>query len=139
MATTSTFLQRTPPSELYSLARDLERWRTSAQRGRRIPEGLWEAAAKLARTYGVSRISAALKLSYYGLQRRARGGRAVKTRPSAQPTFVQVAAPVLSAGPDRHRTVEVVQASGCRLILRLPDAKPDDLLPLLQAFLGQRP
>ena len=96
MATTSTFLQRTPPSELYSLARDLERWRTSAQRGRRIPEGLWEAAAKLARTYGVSRISAALKLSYADLQRRARGAGASRTRRRAQPTFIQLPAASLT-------------------------------------------
>jgi hypothetical protein len=70
--TTITAVSDEPPRhELFKLARDLERWRVSAQRGQRIPGHLWEAAARLARTYGVSRISAVLKLSYYDLKRRA--------------------------------------------------------------------
>jgi len=120
------------------VARGLEVWRTSAQRGRRIPEALWDAAASLARTYGVSRVSAALRLSYHDLQRRARGHRGARTRPPAQPTFIQLAAPTVSASLDHGGTVEVVHASGSRLILRLPEAKPEDLLPLVQAFLGHR-
>jgi hypothetical protein len=93
----------------------------------------------MARTYGVSRICAALKLSYYDLQRRVRGGRPVKARPQAPPTFVQLATPVLSAGPGQHGTVEIAHSSGSRLLLRLPDAKPKEMLALVQAFLRHRP
>jgi hypothetical protein len=44
----------------------------------------------------------------------------------------------LGVGLDQHGTVEVVHSSGSRLILRLPGAKPDDLLAVVQAFLGHR-
>ena len=138
MATTSTFLDRTCPPAVRKLAQQLELWRTSPKRGRCIPEALWGAAAKLAHTYGVSRISIALKLSYHDLQRRARGVSARKTRRRSQPTFVQLLAPAVSSAVDQRGTVEVVHGSGSRLILRLPEAKADDLLVLVQAFLGHR-
>jgi hypothetical protein len=138
MATTSTLLERTYPPAVSKLSQQLRLWRTSPQRKRRIPEAFWGAAARLARTYGVSRISTALKLSYYDLQRRARGTRVRRPRRPSQPTFIQLPAPDLSAAVDRHGTVEVVQSSGSRLILRLPDAKPNELLALVQAFLDHR-
>jgi hypothetical protein len=136
MRASATFLQHTLPPEVYKVARRLEVWRTSAERGRRIPEGLWAQAASLARTYGVSRVAAALRLSYYDLQRRARGRRGAKTQPPAQPTFIQLPVPPVGANLDHGGTVELVHGSGSRLILRLPKAQPEDLLPLVQAFLG---
>lgn len=135
MATTSILLERTYPPAVRKLAQQLRLWRTNARRKRRIPEGLWGAAARLARTYGVSRISRALKLSYRDLRRRARGARACRTRRPSQPTFIQLPAPALSTAVDQHGTLEVVHGSGSRLILRLPDAKPDELLALVQVFL----
>jgi len=129
----------TPPPDLFKLARGLERWRASAQRGRRIPEPIWEAAARLARTYGVSPISAALKLSYYDLQRRARGERAVGTPTQALPTFIELPTPKGSPTQSPQCTIEVVHAGGARLLLRLPEAKSEDLLALLRVFLDHRP
>ncbi len=135
MATPSTLLERTYPPAVRKLAQELRRWRTSPQRERRIPEALWGAAARLARTYGVSRISTALKLSYHDLQGRARGTRARRTPRRSQPTFIQLPTPALSTAVEQHGTVEVVHRSGSRLVLRLPAAKPNDLLALVQAFL----
>jgi hypothetical protein len=138
MATTSTLLERTYPPEVRKLAQQLRFWRASPQRERRIPEAFWGAAVRLARTYGVSRISRALKFSYHDLQRRARGTRARRTRRPSQPMFIQLPAPALGTAVDQHGTLEVVHSSGSRLILRLPDAKPDELLVLVQAFLEHR-
>jgi hypothetical protein len=139
MATTATIVQRTAPREVLKLGRDLERWRSSPQGGRRIPEALWAEAGRLARTYGVSRIAAALGLSYADLQRRARDERGTRTRPPAQPTFIQLAAPTVSTGLSAPGTVEVVHGSGTRFILRLPEARPEEVLALLRAFLDHRP
>jgi hypothetical protein len=139
MTTPTTVFGDTPPPELFKLARSLERWRASAQRGRRIPEPLWEAAARLARTYGVSPISAALKLSYYDLQRRTRGERAVGTQTQAPPIFIELAAPKGSPTLSSQGTIEVVHTCGARLWLRLPETKSEDLLALLRAFLDHRP
>ena len=137
MATTGTFTDETPPPELFKLARGLERWRASAQRGRRIPEDLWDAAACLARTYGVSRIAAVLKLSYSDLQRRAQG--ASSTQRQAPPTFVELPAPQGSAGLSSQGTIELVHPCGARLMLRWPEAKTEDLWTLLRAFLDYCP
>ena len=139
MTAATTFTDEPPPPELFKLARGLERWRTSARRGRRIPEDLWEAAAGLARAYGVSRISAVLKLSYYDLQRRAQGVGAVNTQTQARPTFIELPAPKGSTGLSSQATIEVVHAYGARLMLRLPEAKPEDLLAVLRTFLDYRP
>ncbi len=137
MTTATTFTDKPPPPELFKLARGLERWRASARRGRRIPEALWDAAARLARTYGVSRISAVLKLSYSDLQRRAQG--VSSTQMQAPPTFLELPAPKGSAGLNSPSTIELVHACGARLMLRLPEAKAEDLWALLRAFLDYRP
>ncbi len=137
MTTTTTFTDETPPPELFQLARDLERWRAKTRRGRRIPEDLWDAAARLAGTYGVSRISAVLKLSYSDLQRRAQG--ASSTPMQAPSTFVELPAPKGSTGLSCQGTIELVHACGARLMLRLPEAKAEDLWALLRAFLDSRP
>ena len=139
MTTTTAVSDAPPPRELFKLARDLERWRASAQRGQRIPAELWEGAARLARTYGVSRISALLKLSYYDLRRRARGERAPSTQRAALPTFIELSAPTGSPGPSSPGLIEVVHACGARLILRWPRAKPEDVSALLRSFLEYRP
>jgi len=139
MTAPTTSSGNTAPPELFKLARGLERWRASAQRGRRIPESLWEAAAGLARTYGVSPVSSALKLSYYDLQRRARGERAVGRPRQAPPTFIELAVPQGGAALKSAGTIEVVHAGGARLLLRLPEAKAEDLLALVRAFLDQHP
>jgi hypothetical protein len=138
MTITSTLLERTYPPAVRKLAQQLRLWRTSPQRERRIPEALWGAAARLARTYGVSRIATALKLSYPDLQRRVGGTCAQRTQRGSQPTFLQLPAPALGPALDQQATVEVVPGSGARLILRLPDAKAHDLLVLVQAFLDHQ-
>src|SRR5438445_12394560 len=75
MATTST-PHLTDSPQLHNLARRLSAWRATRRRGQRIPEALWRAAIRLARTDGVSAISSALKLGYYELQRRLRASSA---------------------------------------------------------------
>ena len=93
----------------------------------------------MARTYGVSRICAVLKLSYYDLQRRAHGERVVRTQTQGPPTFIELPTPTGSVGLSSQGTIEVVHACGARLMLRWPEAKPKDLLAVLRAFLDCRP
>ncbi len=51
--------------------RQLEAWRKSRSRGKRIPPSLWDLAAALARIHGISRVSQRSGLDYNGLKRRA--------------------------------------------------------------------
>jgi len=137
MTTTSTS-RRTESPQLQPLAQRLQAWRATRPRGQRIPEELWKAAADLARVHGLSRTATALKLSYSDLQRRLSGQRVYRRgRQLSPPAFVELS-PALPASLRECGTLEVVQGSGSRLIVRLPNAKPRELLPLVKLFLRHR-
>ena len=138
MATKST-TPPTPPPHLEPLAQRLNAWRAAHRRGQRLPEDLWQAAADLARVHGLSPTSAALRLNYYDLQRRLSGRRVQRKRRLAPPPFIELGPPALPSGLGERGTLELVQASGARLTLRLPNATPRDLLPLVHLILRHRP
>ena len=138
MATTTSFAERTDSLELRTLVQKLALWRRTRRRGQRIPEPLWHEASILARRNGVSSISAALRINYYALQRRVRGERAAQRRPHTEPTFVQLPTAVLPPTKDEHGILEFVHTCGSRLIVRLPEAEPSQLLGLVRAFLDHR-
>lgn len=68
-------------------------WRNGDNKGRRIPEVLWDAAAKLAREIGVNPVSRALSLDYPRLKRRAANvGHVDQTSPlPSDASFVELA------------------------------------------------
>ena len=137
MATTST-RRRAEPPQLHPLAQRLNAWRACRTRGQRIPDELWKAAADLARVHGLSRTAAALKLSYYDLKRRLVAARRPRRRRVTPAPFVEVAPPALAPDLGERGTVELVQASGARLTLRLPNPSASDLLALVHLFLRHR-
>jgi hypothetical protein len=134
----STAARRADPSGLPALGQRFRTWRATRQRGQRIPEELWQAAMELARIHGLNPTVAALKLNYYDLQRRLQAGRAPRRGRARAPVFVEVPAVPLPPGGDERGTVEWVQACGARLILRLSDAGPNELVPLVKLFLRPR-
>ena len=123
---------------LQPLARRFKTWRGTRQRGQRIPEELWQEATELARIHGLNPTVGALKLNYYDLQRRLQTGRAPRRGRPHAPLFVELPPVPVAAGGGERGTVELVQAGGARLILRLTDVGPTDLLPLVQLFLRRR-
>ena len=137
MATTSAKSRIAPP-QLQRLAQRLKAWRSTRVAGQRIPQELWKEAAELASVHGLSRTATALQLSYYDLQSRISGSSAPR-RPRVPVThFVELAAPTGPAGLHQQGTLELVQSSGARLTLRLPNATPKDLLPIVHLFLRRR-
>jgi hypothetical protein len=137
MATTST-TWRTDPLQLQPVTQRLKAWRATRTAGQRIPDELWRAAADLARVHGLSRTATALRLSSYDLQRRLWGVRGPSRRRVPAPTFVELAPLASPADPGEGGTLEWVGASGARLTLRLGNASPRDLLPMVQLFLRHR-
>jgi hypothetical protein len=83
------------------LAADLLRGRNRFQawrgqqpkRGRRIPRSLWRLAIRLAKTYGIHRTKAALRLDYYSLKKQVEA--ATGPARSSGPEFVELTAPVV--------------------------------------------
>jgi len=60
-------------TDLNQLQRQITAWRQRQVGRPHLPEAFWEAAAAHARAEGVSRVSRALRLDDYRLQRRLRG------------------------------------------------------------------
>jgi hypothetical protein len=66
------------PPEFASVRQELDAWRASGTRHRKLPDRLWEQAVLLARKHGLNRTKSALGLDYYSLKRRVEksGGQA---------------------------------------------------------------
>ena len=118
--------------KLQRLLLQLSAWRKHRRHRQPIPEPLWQAAAVLARTHGVSPVSSALRLNYYDLQRRVDSS-AGAAKPSATPTFVEVPVATWKPPVGDLATVELAHPSGSRLTLRLQNSP--DLLAVVQTFL----
>lgn len=116
------------------MRRQLEAWRKTRHHRERIPEPLWAAMAKLAKSYGVSPVSGALGIDYYALKDRA----IVSPRPASasEAAFIEV-----KPLPDSRTAacrVELEDRSGTKMTLHL-DGGHLDALSLVQAFWRRRP
>ena len=110
--------------------RRLEAWRSKGRR-RRIPEVLWQAAAKLAGQVGVHRVARTLGLDYYELKRRAqagissRGEVAAGVSGASPPAFVEVA--LSGPRPSEACVLEVENRAGTRVRVRLERVAVDEI------------
>lgn len=128
--------------DLAELRGRIEHWRkTRSSRGRMPPE-LWEAAVTLARTHGVHAVSKHLRVRYGSLKERVEGAsgrkaKVVKTR--LAPEFVELE-PMLPRRPVFGATVmELVSASGARLIVRVTGAAGADVVALIRELYDRTP
>jgi hypothetical protein len=77
------------PADVHRLQEQFGRWRAKKGAGPEpIPPKLWEAAVKLCRTHGVSRVSGWLRLHYTALKKRL-GKRSCPSSVGPQPRFVE--------------------------------------------------
>jgi hypothetical protein len=120
-------------NDIEPVSRRLEAWRKTRQPRDRIPEPLWGTMSKLARTYGVSAVSAALRVEYYALKDRVEGARKVSgvAKPSL-PTFLELKSPML--GQSIGSQVELQDSSGNKMIVRLDSGVDLDLVSVMQVF-----
>lgn len=104
---------------------DFDRWRRSRPRGERIPGVLWDKATRLARDVGVSKVSLALGLDYYALQRRT-GQELERTRISQpEPSFVELSLPAPAGSARCH--IELADDRGGTMRVELTGMSPQDL------------
>jgi hypothetical protein len=123
------------PAEVKQVRGQLEGWRAQRRRGERIPQPLWEAAARAGGQYGVYQVSQALGLDYVHLKRR------VEDRIGCQPVqgvsatgFVEVVGQPAEAGATC--VVELEKGNGAKLRVCVRDAATVDWCRLKEAFLG---
>jgi len=94
MGSSKTLTQHDVSSDIGALCRQIEQWRRTRRRGRRMPEPLWRSAARLAGQYSVARISKLARLDYYTLKER--GDALVRDSVDGsdkRPAFVELALP----------------------------------------------
>ena len=102
-----------------------------------LPEALWQSAAALARSRGVSRVSRVLRLDYYKLSRCTAELTQPPAEPSPPPMFVEVALSEASgpAASPGYRA-EVRDGTATTLTLHL-GRDVDAVVAVVQAF-GRR-
>jgi hypothetical protein len=127
-------VSKTIAPALEALQRQFDAWRSAGEKGRRIPEALWNSATELAREIGVNPVVRALHLDYTRLKRRVAGKVVSETQVSPttpMPRFVELAVDAVSRRPEC--LVEFEGRSG-RVTMRLAEHDPATIVALAEAL-----
>jgi hypothetical protein len=133
--------QSTTSDRLKELRERISRWRLTFPKRRPMPAPLWDEAVALARELGVHPVKAALGLNYESLKTRldeaTSHGHGAQS--GAGVDFVELSGAQLlglpvAAGP----VVELSDASGGRLTMRLAAGSALDVAQLVAAFRGRQ-
>jgi hypothetical protein len=92
-----------------------------------MPAELWDEAAALAPTLGLSHVARVLRVSYGGLRQRR------EASPSPASRFVEIDSAQFFGGV-QGATVALSDARGTRLTIRLPAGSSLDITSLVGAF-----
>jgi hypothetical protein len=119
--------------DLARVSADIEQWRRTRAKLSPMPASLWKAAVGLARRLGVNPVKEALGLNYNALRTRleATNGGAVATSPAR---FVELNGAQVLGVATTGAVVEVADAHGARLTVRLDAGTPLDVARLVEAF-----
>jgi hypothetical protein len=130
-------------SDLHRLQHQLFAWRRRQAGRARLPDGLWHAAAELARNRGASRVARTLRLDYYKLRERlAACAPAVVVAPAGQaeapgerwrPDFVEVKVAGFTEVGAGESVVALDEGTGARMRLRV-SGDPTTLVALAESF-----
>ena len=117
-------------TDLKRLQRQLSDWR-DRQIGRvRLPEAMWIAATKLARTQGIGLVARTLGLDYYKLRARVNGEGVPRIE---APAFVELKSAALPGPSPEECKVELFDGTGAGLTLAMR-TDLSTLLALAQNF-----
>lgn len=116
------------PARLARLEKRFASWRKTRKRGERIPQPLWQAAAKLAADYGVSVTAGALGIDYYALQERLEqfDGQSVSNAP-----FIALPSALSHAS---ECVIELEDGMGASMRMHLKGGEIPDVLALGRSF-----
>ena len=122
--------------DLARLSDDVERWRKTRAKLSPMPGPLWTGAIALARRLGVNPVKGALGLNYKALRTRVEAsGRPAKSASASSARFVELSgAQVLGAPAAAGTVVEVSDAHGARLTVRLAAGGDLDVARVVEAF-----
>jgi hypothetical protein len=122
--------------ECEELRERLEHWRNTREKRSRIPDDVWESAARLAREHGTNRIARALRLSHATLKNRMNGSGEHRTaKRKSGPAFVKL--DVCQLGSSEAYVVELAKRSGEQMRIELKGGALQDILTLMEVFRSQ--
>lgn len=125
----------TLPSEVLDTRNLFQNWRTTRKPGSAMPDELWTAAVRLARTYGLSAISRSLPIDYGALKKRMEAEDAGCT-----PRFIELKAiPVAQSPIAEGSVVDLVDADGAKMTIRLAPGASVNVAELVSAFRRRSP
>jgi len=106
------------PAQVSRVEERFRRWRNGKNEAERIPESLWQAAARLCGHHSVHRVSHWLRLNHTSLQKRAAERRRGARR--ASPRFVEWRLPagIVAGAPSAEYLVELDGGSARRVSVR---------------------
>jgi hypothetical protein len=121
------------PTRLEAVRGRFDVWRSTRKRGARIPEPLWQSAAKLARVYGVCRTARRLRLDYYGLKKRVGVDSSSRVREvKGAATFVELNP--RASGGSAECIVELEDLQGSKMRVHLTGDCVPDVIALCRTF-----
>ena len=138
------------PKEVEQLRLRVQEWRRSKTRSSSMPREIWDAAIRLAKGFGVCRISRAIGLDYSWLRKKAAES---EVQPfAASPTFLELpAAGMVVAEPLSRESgsdletgclsnpgpmIDISTPDGARMRIRLEAGRSLDAAGIVAAFLG---
>jgi hypothetical protein len=124
---------KTSVPDLDELRRQLDGWRNSQTGRARLPAEVWELAAALARTHGVSRVSRTLRLSFHKLQRCLQAWVSPPGCAPAPAEFIELPPMTRPAPGEGGWVVELCDGDQARMTVRFSGASPV-VLGLAEAF-----
>lgn len=131
------------PTPLEKTRQRLERWRQTHPAKSRIPERLWDAAARMAERYGVACTASVLRLDYYRLKRRTEQNAFHRSEtPSAatRTTFLELPVPVQTAAAvptAAECVVELEDGAGAKMRIHLKGVEAADPAAWIRSFVGR--
>ena len=139
------------PARLAGVQQRFERWRQTRKGLSHIPEPLWTAAVRMARTYGICRTAQTLRVNYDALKKRVEHHvAAVPSMPpkAAGTTFLELPRPAdnrlaapTAMGPQCPAdtcdcTWELEDGAGAKMRVHLKSMAMPDLIALSRGFWG---
>lgn len=124
------------PFRIQKIQKRFETWRESRAKRSTIPEALWKSAVCLSKTYGVHRISKALRLNHSVLKKRVHEASIPSSPKKTKPSlFVEL--DTFSSPFSLEGVLEMERSDGMKMKMHLKGFRVQDLLALSQAFWGQ--
>jgi len=126
------------PTRLEGVRRRFERWRGTRKAHARIPDSLWDAAARMAGTYGISRTANVLRVNYHALKKRLGRKTAAASGQEAEgeARFVELT-PFAPSGS--CECLLEWEDGGAKMRIRLQGVGMPDLAALGRSFWDRRP